>query len=86
MYAEIGAPDNFEIVGQAWMCDRKVVRCEVGLLGQAVDERGVWVVQDLAESVVLHHDQKHVVKARYPLRARPLCCASDAGKHRHSKH
>jgi len=72
LHAEIGAANNFEIVGQAWMTDREVFLREIGFLGQAVDEWSVGIVHDLAVAVVLHHDQKHMVELRHPLRSRPL--------------
>jgi hypothetical protein len=55
-------PHDFEVVGQAGMGDRRVVRRKIGRVGVAVDERSVAVAENLPVTVVLHHDHENVVE------------------------
>jgi hypothetical protein len=45
-------PHDFEVVGQAGMGDRRVVRRKIGRVGVAVDERSVAVAENLPVTVV----------------------------------
>jgi hypothetical protein len=62
--SEVGAADDLEVVGQARVSNREVIRGQVGGLGVAGDEGRVGVAQNLPVVVVLHHDDEDVIEAR----------------------
>jgi hypothetical protein len=64
MDAEVRTANDLEVVGQARVRDREVVRREIGGFGVLVDEAGIRIVEDLAVTMILHHDHLDVVEVR----------------------
>jgi len=80
-HAEVGATNGLQIVGEAGVGHGEVILRQAGRPGVLVDERGVRIVQDLAVTMVLHHDHEHVVEVWNPSRNFALL-----GEHRSYEH
>ena len=73
--AEVRAADDFQIIGQAGMRDREILRREPVAAGQLIGERHGRIADDFGVAVILHHDQKHMIEMAHAARYGTLTLA-----------
>ena len=61
-HAEVRSANGFQIVRKAGMGDREIVGGQVRISGIPVDERSIRVADDLAVSMIFHHDYKRMIE------------------------
>lgn len=69
LHTKVRTTDHFQVVRQTGMANGELIRRQVRRMGQLVYEGRVWVVENLAVAVILHHDEEHVVQPGKPARA-----------------
>ena len=44
------------------MCNREIIGGGVGISGELIDERSIRIVNNLAVTVIFHHNDEHVIE------------------------